>query len=147
MIAFAYAIMRNSDIAADIVQDAMTKLWEQRRALDDIHNSEAYCVTVTRRLCLNALRNSSSAPATIDIDTCQLSDDSVLPTEQRASLHRIALVMSRLPLRQRRVLKLSAVSGLDNDEIASVMGLSEGNVRQLLHRARLRFKDLFDNCQ
>ena len=55
--------------------------------------------------------------------------------------------MSRLPLRQRRVLKLSAVSGLDNDEIASVMGLSEGNVRQLLHRARLRFKDLFDNCQ
>lgn len=147
MYAVAYAIMRDSDIAADIVQDAMTKLWEQRMTLDDIHNSEAYCVTVTRRLCLNALRSNTAAPATIDINECQLADDSTLPAERREGLHRIALLLSRLPQRQRRVLKLSAVSGLDNEEIASVMGLTEGNVRQLLHRARLRFKDLFDNCQ
>ena len=56
---------------------------------------------------------------------------------------RVGKAMNRLPADQRNVFKLSAFGGLSNVEIADMLGITQGNVRVLLSRARNKIKELF----
>jgi RNA polymerase sigma-70 factor (ECF subfamily) len=44
--------------------------------------------------------------------------------------------IERLPVRQRTVMTLRDVEGLDSVEVCAILGISDGNQRVLLHRAR-----------
>ena len=48
--------------------------------------------------------------------------------------------IERLPPNQRTVITLRDVEGLDSGEVCAVLGLSEGNQRVLLHRARSKVR-------
>jgi RNA polymerase sigma-70 factor (ECF subfamily) len=49
-----------------------------------------------------------------------------------------------LPERQRQVVVLRDLEGLSTPEVAQVLGLAEGNVRVLLHRGRMRLRQLLE---
>lgn len=53
----AYALVENKADAEDILQDAYYKLWCRRNELADVRNSEAFCVTLVKNLCLDFLRS------------------------------------------------------------------------------------------
>ena len=58
-----------------------------------------------------------------------------------AELHTVIdTAISALPLRQREVIVARDVVGMDADEAAAVLGLSSGNQRVLLHRARSKVR-------
>ena len=50
--------------------------------------------------------------------------------------------LAELPPRWRSVLLLQATAGFEVREIATQLGLSEGNVRKILFRAKVRFRAL-----
>jgi RNA polymerase sigma-70 factor, ECF subfamily len=52
----------------------------------------------------------------------------------------IAGVIAELPERQRQVIELRDVEGFPAEEVCELLGLSEGNQRVLLHRARGRVR-------
>jgi RNA polymerase sigma-70 factor (ECF subfamily) len=54
---------------------------------------------------------------------------------------RLAEVVDTLPEQQRTVILLRDVAGLDGPEVAEALGISEGNQRVILHRARTRVRD------
>lgn len=54
---------------------------------------------------------------------------------------RVRDVLPTLPEAQRQVVLLRDVEGLDAREVAATLGLSAGNQRVLLHRARTRIRD------
>lgn len=53
---------------------------------------------------------------------------------------RIAQVVETLPEQQRRVILLRDVAGLEGPDVAEALGISEGNQRVLLHRARSKVR-------
>jgi RNA polymerase sigma-70 factor (ECF subfamily) len=53
----------------------------------------------------------------------------------------VAAVVDTLPEQQRRVILLRDVAGLDGPEVADALGISEGNQRVVLHRARARVRE------
>lgn len=53
---------------------------------------------------------------------------------------RIRQLIDQLPLAQRRVVTLRDVEGLSSDEVCGILGITEGNQRVLLHRARTRIR-------
>ena len=53
--------------------------------------------------------------------------------------------MDELPARQREVVLLRDVEELTSDEVCSVLSISDGNQRVLLHRGRSRLRQLFED--
>jgi RNA polymerase sigma-70 factor (ECF subfamily) len=53
---------------------------------------------------------------------------------------KIGEAIARLPEAQRRVVTLRDVEGFDAGEVCDLLGLSEGNQRVLLHRARTKLR-------
>src|SRR6185312_16115262 len=60
--------------------------------------------------------------------------------QRRATIHATLAQLSAMPDRQRDALLATAVLGSPRAHVARTMGLSEGAVRQLVHRARLRLR-------
>jgi RNA polymerase sigma-70 factor (ECF subfamily) len=63
------------------------------------------------------------------------------PTPERSAVGseiraRVAEALARLPERQRLVVTLRDVHGMDSDEVCTVLGVSPANQRVLLHRGR-----------
>ena len=53
---------------------------------------------------------------------------------------RVRELIERLPQAQREVVTLRDVEGLSSVEVCSLLGISEGHQRVLLHRARSRLR-------
>jgi RNA polymerase sigma-70 factor, ECF subfamily len=64
-------------------------------------------------------------------------DAEVLAGELRG---RLADIVDTLPERERTVILLRDVAGLDGPEVAEALGISEGNQRVILHRARSKVR-------
>jgi RNA polymerase sigma-70 factor (ECF subfamily) len=62
----------------------------------------------------------------------------------REARERIVAAIVALPAAQRTVITLRDVDGLSAEETCDVLGLSEGNQRVLLHRARSRVRAEFE---
>ena len=58
---------------------------------------------------------------------------------------RLRTLMDELPARQREVVLLRDVEELTSDEVCSVLSISDGNQRVLLHRGRSRLRQLFED--
>ena len=66
--------------------------------------------------------------------------DDRLVAEQLA--HRVQVLLPTLPEQQRQVVILRDVEGLDASEVATLLGISDGNQRVLLHRGRAKLREL-----
>lgn len=141
----AMSILRNSDDASDAVQEAFTRLWEKRDDLQNIDNPEAYCVTITKRICIDRIRRSTLPINEVTEDTLLIADDSDVQADNRESLQLITHLMRQLPEQQRQVLQLRAFNDCSLDEIESITGLTGVNVRTLLSRGRRRLRELYNN--
>ena len=58
--------------------------------------------------------------------------------------HRLRLLLPQLPDQQRAVITLRDVEGVSAEQVANMLGLSEGNQRVLLHRGRARLRSLLN---
>jgi RNA polymerase sigma-70 factor, ECF subfamily len=79
--------------------------------------------------------------ATPPISVERVPDERLLAREAR---ERIAAAIAALPPAQRAVITLRDVDGLSADEVCDVLGVSEGNQRVLLHRARSKVRAEFE---
>ena len=71
------------------------------------------------------------------------ADWSVLPEEAllgRETLDVVKRAIEALPVAQRRVIAMRDIAGLGADEVCDALGLSAGNERVPLHRARSRVR-------
>jgi RNA polymerase sigma-70 factor (ECF subfamily) len=57
---------------------------------------------------------------------------------------RLRSAIDDLPERQREVVTLRDVDGLSSEEVCSVLAISEGNQRVLLHRGRSRLRQVIE---
>jgi RNA polymerase sigma-70 factor (ECF subfamily) len=70
-----------------------------------------------------------------------------LPDERLMSqetLRRVAEAIELLPPAQRAVIRLRDIDGWDSDEVCDLLGLSHGNQRVLLHRARSKVRSALE---
>lgn len=142
MYACAFAIVRQESDAQDCVQEAVTRLWEKRHTLDKIDNPKAYAMSTVRNVAVSMFSSCRADALREDLPFGGAPPDHML--EAKDSLSRIEALLEKLPANQRRVIVLTSIAGLSQDEITEATGISGGNVRVLLSRGRKKLKELFD---
>lgn len=146
LFAYALAILHDESDAADCLQDAFTKLWENRSRLEEVDNIAAYATVTVRHMALSMASRSRHSVSSFGDDPPDIADSSPSPDEEAEGKDNLAAVtkcLKALPENQRKVVMMSAVTGLSNSEISSATGLSDDNVRVLLSRGRKKIRQLF----
>ena len=123
---FVKKIVKDSQIAEDIVQEAFTKLYINRTKLDESKSLNSYLYVLVKRQLLNYLRDSAHEAA---IDDRAFSLISGISVEDRnldiRELEKIVLdAVEAMPAQRREVFRLSRFKGLSNKEIAEALNLS-----------------------
>ena len=139
----AFTILRNTENAEDIVQEAYCKLWDDREKLSDVKKPEAYCITLVRNLCMDFLRSPKANQNDDDIDDYDIPDFSTSiekDFENRETIRKIKSIVDSLPEKQQKILKLRGFAGCSLEDIQTITGESAVNIRVLLSRARNTIK-------
>ena len=131
----AYHTTGNQQDAEDLLQDTYLKLWQKRDDLPPDAQTEAYLITLMR----NLYRDQRRLKSNIVHETYE-PDKSYEPYEEeeenldnRAELQEL---IEKLPDKQRAVMKAHIVEDKTYEEIERDTGLSNGNIRVIISRAK-----------
>ncbi|MDR2823875.1 MAG: sigma-70 family RNA polymerase sigma factor [Prevotellaceae bacterium] len=138
----AFRLLENRQDAEDAVQEAFTKLWIKRAKLHQIANNEAFAMVVLRNICLDILKAKKVKFTDFD-ENLPESQSSSAEMETREKALIVRKLIDRLPDTQCRIIKMKHWDNFSNDEISHATGISEGNVRVILSRARKTLREQF----
>ena len=137
----ALRITLNPAEAEDVVQDTMIKVWNRRDGWDEIESIEAFCLTICRNLALDRMRKMENQNQSLEAGEHEKPDQSYAsnPEEQAMQHDRVELIrrlISELPETQRSAMHLREFEGKSYKEIASIMAITEEQVKVNIFRAR-----------
>lgn len=147
----ALRITQNRFEAEDVVQETMLKVWKGRSEWDKIDNIEAYCLTACRNLSLDKMRHMDNQVQNIEQESEPADQSySANPEEQAVQHDRLQLVrqlISQLPEKQRTCMQLRDVEGKSYRDIATIIGISEEQVKVNIFRARQTIRERFQQAE
>jgi RNA polymerase sigma-70 factor, ECF subfamily len=144
LLGLAYRMLGSRSDAEDVVQDAYLRF----AGAQDVHNAEAFLVTVVTRLCLDRLK-SAKAQREVYIgpwlpepvfDAEGLSADAATELADDLSFA-LLLALDRLSPLERAAFLLHDVFDTPFPEIAAMLDRTEAACRQLASRARRTVRD------
>ena len=145
----AMRITLNRQDAEDIVQETMLKVWSRREQWAEIDSMEAFCLTICHNLALDRVKRMSRQTSTsLDSDTLDRADYSYDsdPEEQTVQKDRVTVVrqlIDQLPEKQKTCMQLRDLEGKPYKEIATIMGITEQQVKINIFRARQTIRQQF----
>ena len=143
MLSLAERITGNHDDAADAVQDAFVKLWQQRGQYESASHARGAGMMTVRTTSIDmARRNSHRADITID----QVADpiEEVSDNERSLAYRQVRYIIDNdLSKNQRLIIDMREMQGLEFDDIAKRMNMTAANVRVELSRARRRVREIY----
>ena len=135
---FAYVatLLGDRSAAEDVTASAFERAYRRQRTYKAARGSErAWLFGIARNAALDELRHRKRNAAM----TAEPADVDAAPAEDAAdaAFQRVALraAVATLPPRERELIALKFHAGLDNAELATVLGVSVSNAGTLLHRA------------
>ncbi len=135
-----YAFLRYrldvAQLSEDMTAEVFARAWTGLRDPRQIDGSIAWLFTTARRLVADHYRRRRAALPIEEALAARPAPD--LPEARLLAGERLALVrrhLAALGEREREIIGLRFVGGLRNRQIAQVLGMSEGNVAKIIHRA------------
>ena len=144
LLGLAYRMLGSRSDAEDVVQDAYLRF----AGAQDVHNAEAFLVTVVTRLCLDRLKSARAQrevyvgpwlPEPV-FDAEGLSADAATELADDLSFA-LLLALDRLSPLERAAFLLHDVFDTPFPEIAAMLDRTEASCRQLASRARRAVRD------
>lgn len=141
----AYALTGSKAEAEDLVQETFAKLWMSRDKLGAISSAEGFAIAVLRNMYVDSQRIKTVAGYDVyaDEDNSQAIDDIGHTIELRNAKDIIMEIVEALPLNQRQVMKMRDIADMSFEDISQATGLSAGNIRTILSRARNKVKEQY----
>ncbi|MDE5989650.1 MAG: sigma-70 family RNA polymerase sigma factor [Duncaniella sp.] len=135
----------DSDMADDVAQDTLLKLWMMRDKLEQYRSIDSLAFVIARNRTLDLLRGSYGTSTVGMEHVGQMAggmspEESLIDSEEAAGVMEI---IASLPSVQQAVIRMKHIEGLEVGEIARITGSTPGSIRVALSRARQNIKDIF----
>ncbi len=144
LLRFAFVLTRDADIAEDLVQTALAQAYRHWRKVGRAEYPDAY----VRRILVNAhlgwrrRRSWGERPTGEDLDGFVLDHADAIVSQDAARR-----LLDHLSPRARTVLVLRYYADLDDQEIASMLGLAPSSVRATASRALAALRPYADRSR
>jgi len=144
---FAYVatLLGDRSAAEDVTASAFERAYRRQRTYRSARGSErAWLFGIARNAALDELRRRKrSAALTADPEDVEAAapEDAADAALRRAALR---AALAGLPPRERELIALKFHAGLDNAELAAVLGVSVSNAGTMLHRAVTKLRKAID---
>ncbi len=126
--------VRDQGAAEDLTSQIFERALSRLASVREPDRIRAWLFAVARNAVTDYWRRRRIPAGLEAVETCQrLWVDS--PEDEALRRDEVRLLLEVLGERERDLIELKFVAGLTNPEIARIMGLSEANVAQILHRA------------
>jgi RNA polymerase sigma factor (sigma-70 family) len=140
--AYVATLLRDRSAAEDVTAAAFERAYRKQRTYKASRGSErAWLFGIARNAALDELRRRKRAAALAaepaDVESA-LPEDAAEAALRRAAV-RVAL--TRIDARERELVALKFHAGLDNSEIAAVLGVTVSNAGTQLHRAMTKLRE------
>jgi RNA polymerase sigma factor (sigma-70 family) len=136
--------------AQDVVQETMIKVWNKRDSWQEIESIEAFTLTICRNIAIDHTKRKANQDIGLDDDNNDAVDHSSNPYEELSINDRMSIVkklIDGLPEKQRTVMQLRDFEGKSYKDIATVLDISEEQVKISIFRARQRIKQQFQDFE
>ena len=128
LLQFAQSIIKNRELAEEIVSDVFIKIWQNREGLVNIENFQLYLYKSTKNTSFNYLsRHFRKNTVSLDemsftISTLSYNPEQLLITSE--VVNKINNTIQMLPPRCKLIFKLVKEDGLKYNEIAHLLNIS-----------------------
>ncbi len=143
--AYVATLLRDRAAAEDVTAAAFERAYRRRRGFDARRGSpRAWLFGIARNAALDELRRRkrSAALAAEPADLASAAtEDEAEATFRRAA---VRSALATLDPRDRELIALKFHAGLDNAEVAAVLGIGESNAGTRLHRAMQKLRKALD---
>jgi RNA polymerase sigma-70 factor (ECF subfamily) len=138
---FCDLIVRDRDEAADIAQETFIIAYQKILSYDPQYAFATWLFTIARRRSLTVIRRAKRfVPEGTDF---MWLESTVQSQEAQQYARDVRAAVARLPRRYREVVALHYWQGLTYQEIAHVLGTTEGSIKGWMSRAKVLLrKDL-----
>ena len=134
----ALMMMKNPDDAQDAVQSAFIKLINSKNHFETDEQIKAWFIVTVRNICRDMLKSSWNTKRSDFEEAVQASQSS----ENYGN--GIWDMVADLDEKYRLPILLHYAEGYKTREIAKILGVTHGQIRTRIHRARKQLKILFD---
>ena len=141
----AHRITDSVDVAEELCQEAFIKYYERVDMFPDRDQAKYWLIRVTRNMALNVAKRASRERKAYERiyhepqRVAKTGEDRVIRDEEAVQ---VQAALQRLPEKLRSVLVLKEYGDLNYKEIASILSITEGNVKVRVFRARERLMEI-----
>lgn len=149
---FALMFVKREEDAEDIAQEVFAALWPKADIWQDNPQIDRYICRMTRNICLNHIKRKYADPVAMSqpVDETlakEIIGDTLTPAEEiyieelRLLIH---MAIESMPPRRRQIFAMSRFEGMNNKDIADMLGLSvrtvESHIFSALNDLRMQIK-------
>jgi RNA polymerase sigma-70 factor (ECF subfamily) len=141
-------MLGNPDDAQEATQETFLRVYQALGRFNGRYQLGAWIARIATNVCLDTLRARTRKPSEatptelIELDPCNTDseiDPAVIYIRNMES-RRVRRVLASLPPMHRAAIVLRDFEGLSYDEVAIALGITDVQVKALIHRARKGFK-------
>jgi RNA polymerase sigma-70 factor, ECF subfamily len=138
--------MAGSAEADDLLQDVFLQAYRKLDSYKGDSSLGTWLYRLTTNLCLDYLRSKQGRMGqvtdSLDEEDAAPVASPIRPAEANEARLDLEEAIAQLPPSYRAAFVLHDVEGYQHDEIAGILGIAEGSSKSLLHKARLRLREI-----
>jgi len=144
---FAYLVrlLGDAEWAHDLTQDVFLQLFSHRNQLADVQNRRAWIYRIAGNMALNALKRRRRFVWLPWRKGDSLGLSAPGPDEIMGTPTAVSKALTQLPENYRMPLLLYSYEEFSVREIAHILQISEGAVKNRLYRAREKFRQIYES--
>lgn len=127
---YAQHYIADPEPCKDIAQEVLLTCWERRTDFNELQRLKSFLYTATKNRCLNMLKHDAyidgNYDQTIHTNDYEIEDEII----RQETFLLVRKAVADLPTQMQRIIRLS-LQGKRNQEIARMLGISEGTVHSL----------------